>query len=120
MSQEHPDLLYVGDVDYGRALADAVEREGSMVYVAEDVMEALAMYVHYLPDVIVVDKASEPVFAAEVYEHLLSVHASPMIVLSEEPQPYEPGVYVLPAGINLRELITAAQEIRREQEPIYG
>lgn len=86
MSVQHPNILYVGDSEAGHALAKTIAPLGWFIFVPEDTLAALAMYVTYAPDIAVIDAAARPVFAAEVYHHLRSVEARPLLVLVEEHQ----------------------------------
>ena len=75
-------ILYVGELAAGEALATAAEANGHYVYLPHTTMQALGMYITYMPHVIVIDM--ETANAQEVYEHLRSVDAQPMVLLSEE------------------------------------
>lgn len=85
MSLQHPLILYVGDAQAGQALQDAVQNAGWWVYQPTETLEALGMYVTYMPDVVVINAATQPDFTGEVYEHLRSVDARPLLVLTDDP-----------------------------------
>lgn len=124
MSTEHPNILYIGDIERGHALEIAAETHGSYVHLAEDVMDALGMYVVYLPDVIIIDAVHRYTLAQEVYMHLRSVDAKPMLVLANSETPglwhgAEPAVKVLPYTITRDELIIAAHEAVQEQRVTF-
>ena len=82
MSREHPFILYVGDVETGRALSVAAEAWGWYVLLPHDDLEALAMYSVYHPDVSVIDQTMD--FADEVEFHLRSIEAELILTREEE------------------------------------
>lgn len=91
MSLQHPNILYVGGQETGRAFSQLVEKANWWVHLPTETLEALGMFVTYMPDIAVIDlSAAAPAFAHSVYAHLLSIEASPLLVLSHHPQP---GVY---------------------------
>lgn len=55
---------------------------GADLWPATEVKEALAFYLFYLPDLVLIDEALEPTQADEVYGHLESVGAAPLLVLA--------------------------------------
>ena len=77
-------ILYVGDSARGRALHNAAEERGWYVYVPTETKEALGIYIFYMPSVIVIDAGSD--FAHEVYQHLHSVEAGPLLILADKAQ----------------------------------
>src|SRR5690349_10463324 len=84
MSAEHPNILYVGAADEGRALLDAVEPLRWCVYLPEEVREALALYITYFPDVVVLDGESRQ--AEAVYYHLstLAGDTVPLVIWTND------------------------------------
>src|SRR5687768_2057662 len=84
MSAEHPTILYVGNGDEGRALLSAVEPRRWQVYLPEDAMEALGIYITYFPDVVVLDGQFRA--AEEVYYHLSTLAGAtvPLVVLTSD------------------------------------
>jgi CheY-like chemotaxis protein len=118
MTAQHPNILYIGDVERGRALFAAVEHSGEgYVYLPADVLEALGMYVFYFPDVIVIDTMNQPLTALEAYHHLRSVGAAPMILLtSDERADGDDGVYRLPPLVSRDELLSAIRYIVQTHE----
>ena len=84
MSYQHPLMVYVGGAAQGRALLDTAQARGAWVYLAEDAAEALAAYVAYTPDAVVLDPTAVPEIAAEVYHHLRSIEARPLFMLSQD------------------------------------
>lgn len=110
MSSQHPMILFVGSAQQARDLLAMVEPVGWWVYPAETPNEALGMYVSYLPDVIVLNADTLPEVAEEVYYHLASVEADPLIVIGGHSQWSDRVVYHLPANAKLTEIIGCAAE----------
>lgn len=81
MSLQHPNILYVGDPENGRAFAQSVQSAGWWVHTPQDTLEALGMYVTYMPDLTVIDLSTQPDFTAEVSNHLRSIDACPLLIL---------------------------------------
>lgn len=83
---EHLSIVYVGDAGRGEALRAAFGACGAHLWPTAEVQEALAFYVFYLPDLVILDDtgldAGNGVRADEVYEHLESVGAAPLLVLA--------------------------------------
>jgi hypothetical protein len=77
-------ILYVGDAGQGRKLHDAAGERGWYVYVPTEAREALGIYIFYMPAIVVIDASSD--FAHEVYRHLHSVEAGPLLVLADKAQ----------------------------------
>ncbi len=102
MSAQHPFILFVGNPGRGEDLLNRVESLGWWVYLPEDDLEALGMYITYAPDVVVLDAEAAPEIAVNVYHHLSSVHAAPLLVLTSD-STWDAGVsndiYLLPPGI---------------------
>lgn len=116
MSMEHPNILYVGDIERGRALLKAIEAQGSYVYLPADTMEALAMYIHYLPDIVVIEASPGFTTALEVHHHLGSVQAAPVLVLADDTRPtmwtlFNPAARVLPYHLSREALIAAIHDV---------
>jgi hypothetical protein len=116
MSMEHPNILYVGDVERGRALRATVESLGWYVYQPADVMEALAMYIQYMPDITVIEASPRYTTAFEAHYHLGSVGARPVLVLADETQPeawirLNPATRVLPYDLTREALVAAINDI---------
>jgi DNA-binding response OmpR family regulator len=86
MSVKYPMILYVGEMAQGQALAQTVARQGWHVFAADDTLGALGLYITYVPDIIVIDAAARPLLATEVFHHLRSVEARPLLVLVDERQ----------------------------------
>lgn len=81
-TQEHaPYVLFVGETDTARALLNAMVPQGGYVYHPQSLMETLGMYITMMPRVIVIDTCAP--FASDVYLHLRSVDARPIILLTD-------------------------------------
>ena len=81
MSLQHPMILYVGDKEDGNLFDKLMEQVGGFAYLPQCAMEALAMYIQYMPDAVIIDVDTS--FAAEVQGHLQDVDAKPMILVGE-------------------------------------
>ncbi len=82
MSKEHPAILYIGSAGDGEALREAAALQGWHVFLPATLHAALGMYMVYMPDACVIDMTANPVLVGEVYLHLRSVNAQPMILLA--------------------------------------
>jgi DNA-binding response OmpR family regulator len=113
---QHPSVLYVGDTDRGAALREWVELAGWSVFLPTETMEALAMYISYLPDIVVIDTTYAPEMTAVVLYHLQSVDAYPLVLLTTEGG-YSDG-YTLSADVTPRELMAAIRAALADSQPI--
>lgn len=105
---EHSLILYVGEREAGQTLAEIVEPEGGFVYLPENLMQALGMYITYFPQVIVIDMVVP--YAEEVYSHLRSVDAKPIVLLGED-RLRPASVYALPSDTTAEALLDALDRI---------
>lgn len=83
MSQEMPIVLYVGDSETEKWLAASLEPFGGYIYRADQLLQLLGMYVNYSPDVVVLDAKVAPDLAREVYFHLRTIEAEPILILDD-------------------------------------
>jgi DNA-binding response OmpR family regulator len=117
MSLEHPNILFVGAVERGQVLQAKVEAMGWQVTLPMDRLEALAMYIFYYPDIVVIDTVGQCHMGTEVYFHLRSAQAKPMLILAREDHldrwnvPYDSAVRVLPHTLPDDELIAMIEEL---------
>lgn len=113
MSIQHPNIVYVGDLEQGQSLAAAVSRLNWGVYIPQDAREALGMVITYLPDVIILDMVARPTVAAEAYYHLRTMTGEPvkLIVLSLDPGEPDDDVVMLPYGASREAIIAAVTEL---------
>jgi hypothetical protein len=117
-------IIYAGDAGRGAALHAAVSKYGWYIYTPADAMEALGMYIFYSPALVVIETGTD--FAHEVYRHLVTVDARPLLILAtamheaewQIPATSEIGVLPLDAGQD--EIIAAIGvllEIQDSREP---
>ncbi len=99
-------ILYIGAAEAGQALQTVATRAGSYVYLPEHLLQALGMYITYLPHIVVIDMAVD--YAAEAYEHLLSVDAKPLILLTDE-YVRSATIHTLPREVDADPLLAAIQ-----------
>ncbi|MBL8162786.1 MAG: hypothetical protein JNJ61_12435 [Anaerolineae bacterium] len=100
MSRQHPLVLFVGNPARGADLQRQTGQANWWVYLPEDALEALGIYITYLPDVVVLDEAAAPEITHEVYRHLRSVQAAALIVLTSGTDwQTDSNVTLLPPGI---------------------
>ncbi|MDQ3399030.1 MAG: hypothetical protein M3511_14930 [Deinococcota bacterium] len=86
MTLQHVSIVYAGSLERGHALQRALGPHGAHLWPATQAQEALAFYVFYLPDHVIIDDVPDAKRADEVYFHLSSIEAAPMIILSSEPR----------------------------------
>lgn len=79
MSQQHPLVLYVGNASHAANLQKAAPQNWS-IFVADEVMDALAQYLLYMPDLVLIDSRHKSLSDA-VLMHLESVQAEPVLIL---------------------------------------
>ena len=115
MSQEYPNVLYVGDYERGQVLQ--AKARGWHVYLPQDTLEALAMHVFYCPDITVIDTVARCHTGTEVYFHLRSAQARPLLILAREDHlnrwavPDDSTVRVLRDTVRDEELIAAIEDL---------
>ncbi len=120
MSLQHPLILYVGDAQPGQSLLDVVENAGWWVYQPTETLEALGMYITYMPDAVVINTSTQPDFTGEVYEHLRSIEARPLLVLTDDPAWHSEtlraeGVYALAAHTSPEQLKSIIRFVLQQQ-----
>lgn len=86
MSAQHPALLYIGNQEHGQTLHNIVAPADWFVHQPECEEEALAFYIFYMPDAIIIDTNSDmpPETLESIVMHLQSVDAQPILVLSDK------------------------------------
>jgi len=89
MSQQRLVVLYVGDADTEQWLASCVEPYEGNIYRADALLQVLGMYVSYMPDVVVLDARMAPDLAREVYFHLRTIDAEPLLILDDRAEDWE-------------------------------
>src|SRR5689334_18631753 len=119
MMDSYHGILYVGDARRGRALHDAAAEHGWYVYVPTETMEALGIYIFYMPGLVVIDAGSD--FAQEVYRHLRSIEAEPLLILADKAQQKTWNIpvaaRVLPQGSQVDEIVAAIANLLEAREP---
>lgn len=84
MLREQLIILYVGaDAQMAEWLVDGLEPYEGYVHKPTELLEALGMYITYMPDLVVLDARSAPELAREVYFHLRTVDAEPILILDD-------------------------------------
>lgn len=111
MSYQHPMILFVGSSEKGTELLNAVEPLGWWVYQPETANDALGMYVGFLPDVVMMDAGAAPEMAEEVFFHLNSVEAEPIIVIGGHGAWSDRVSFHLPADARISEIIGCVAEV---------
>ena len=111
MSDQHPMILFVGHNEQGAQLLEAVEPLGWWVYQPQTANEALGMFVSYLPDVVLLNADDAPDVAEEVYFHLASVLAEPMIVIGGDELWSDRVSHHLPADADASDVIACVSEL---------
>lgn len=106
--KRNPTILFIGTDNSAESLR--AENEGWTVMRPEEMMEALAWYTFYFPDVVIIEDAPDSEDAHEVYAHLRSIYADNVLLLSDEPfrwvdDTFEP--YSLPLTASAREIALA-------------
>ncbi|MEP6988063.1 MAG: hypothetical protein ABI970_20845 [Chloroflexota bacterium] len=119
MSEQHPMILFVGHPEQGAQLLEAVEPLGWWVYQPQNANEALGMYVSYLPDVVLLNADAAPDITEEVYYHLASVLAEPMIVISDDELWSDRVTHHLSADAHVAEIIARVGEATGALEVIH-
>lgn len=107
MKQQDVFLMYVGKAEQRESIRDAAESAGGYVYLPEHMMQALGMYITYLPNVIVVDSAVN--YSEEVIAHLRSVDARPILLLTDVEFPRTDGVFTMPRENSAERILEAAR-----------
>jgi len=110
-------ILYIGTPEKGQALAAQVEARGGYVYLPESLMQALGMYITYMPQIVVIDMAVD--YAQEAYDHLRSVDAAPLVLLTNQRE-RSTSVYALPPHISADALQAALESIHKPERVPNG
>ncbi|MCC6804065.1 MAG: hypothetical protein IT319_14380 [Anaerolineae bacterium] len=110
-------ILYVGEREAGEALAARVEQDGGFVYLPESLMQVLGMYITYFPEVIVIDMSLS--YADEIYRHLRSVDAAPIILLTDE-HIRSTSVFALPRASSAEAVVEMLERVLQPQRVPIG
>lgn len=87
MSQERLVIVYVGDAETEAWLAANVGAD--CVYRAEALLQALGMVVTYMPELVILDARVMPDVARQVYYHLQTIDAEPILVLDHSAEGWD-------------------------------
>jgi hypothetical protein len=119
MMDSYHGILYVGDAGRGQALHKAAAERGWYVYVPIGTIEALGNYIFYSPSVVVIETGSD--FAGEVFRHLRSIEAEPLLILADKSQEMDwrmsSDYRVLPCMAGTDEIIAAITNLLDSREP---
>ncbi len=119
MMDSYQGILYVGDSGRGQSLHAAAAQRGWYVYTPTEVMEALGMFVFYSPSIVVIEAGSD--FAREVYRHLRSIQANPLLFLADQAQQQAWALptdsRVLPLASREDEILSAVGKLLAADEP---
>ena len=81
-------ILFIGEHENGLMLQEAAANRGWHVHLPEASMEALGMYVFYMPNVVVIEDAGQPGAAADAYFHLSTLgDSTPILLTGQTPHP---------------------------------
>src|SRR5262249_25938043 len=101
-------ILYVGEQEAGKAFAAAAEARGHYAYLPENMMQALGMYITYFPEIVIIDMVT--VHANDVLDHLRSVDAKPIILLTDK-YVRSTEIFTLPRDLSADALVTALEQL---------
>ena len=110
-------ILYIGTPEKGQALAAQVEARGGYAYLPDNLMQALGMYITYMPQLVVIDMAVD--YAQQAYDHLRSVDAEPLVLLANQRQ-RSTSIYSLPPHISADALVDALERIHQPERVPNG
>lgn len=116
MNLQNPSIVFVGSEETGETLETAVQRPAIHLWRATEVLQALAFYTFYMPDAVVLEDGPSVELANEVYFHLSSVGAKPLIILTGESESQawkdvsDETTLVLPRSADGESLLAAIEE----------
>ena len=109
MSKQHPIILYTGTSNRKIELEAIAQTHAWYLVESNELMQLLAYYVFYMPDVILIEDEPDIELAEDAFMHLSSVKAHPMIILSDDPARWEvtqlPSVVILPRNVHRQTLV---------------
>lgn len=109
-------IVFLGSEVMGKTLEAYARHRAGHLWTATEVLQALAFYMFYMPDVVVLEDGANPELTNEVYSHLSSVGAQPLIILSGESEAEawkdvsDETTLVLPRSTNGESLLAAIAE----------
>src|ERR1041385_8136899 len=89
MSNERLVVVYVGDADTEQWLATSLQLYEGYVYRADELLSVLGMVVSYMPDLVVLDARTAPTLARQVYYHLRTIDAEPILILDHDSEDWD-------------------------------
>ena len=78
-------IVFVGDRDRGVRLTRDIKTYDWTIKVVTEMMPALAEYIFYTPDLVILDNFPTSNLAKSVYFHLRSIDAGPFLALNDAP-----------------------------------
>ena len=111
MSAEVLEILYVGNVIAGAAFKECFEPLGWHVYIPADRMEALGMFINWVPHLVILDALKDPELVQDVYHHIRTVDETPVIVVGTIEEIDCDTTRTVPAHTPLSTLAFLAQEL---------
>jgi hypothetical protein len=111
MSAEVLEILYVGNAVAGEAFKDCFEPFGWNVYVPTNRMEALGMYITYVPHLVILDTLKDSALTQDVYRNIRTVGATPVIVVGTIGEIEDAAARTVPACTPLSTLAFLAREL---------
>ncbi len=111
MSAETLRVLYVGKAMDGETFKACAEGQNWYVYLAETHLQALGIFIHCYPEVIVLNATTDPAFMDEIYEHFRTVDSTPIVILSEESIEVDEATRVVSPDIPFSTLTVVIQEL---------
>lgn len=112
-------ILYVGDSTNGDLIRSTAKLDGGYVHVPEHMMQALGMYITYVPDVIVIDSAVS--YSDDVLNHLRSVEARPILLLTDvawSARSADAAVFTMSRSASAEEILEAARQLGSGNYPV--
>lgn len=112
--KDTPLVLHIHEYEPSRAVMESVQRLCGEIESAQEMNTALGAYVFYTPDVVIVEAPMGSVLAQETLFHLDSVHARPLVILTDRRDLWDTGavsgVYIRPLDVRVEALVeTIAQ-----------
>jgi hypothetical protein len=109
MSKQMPIVLHVCEYDPNPLVATTVAQLNGEVVLAHTLMDALAMYTFYVPDIVLVEAPMGSWVAQESLFHLDSVDARPLVILTDRRDIWNTeavvGVHIRPLDIGENALL---------------
>jgi len=111
MSAEVLEILYVGNAVAGEAFKECFEPFGWNVYVPANRVEALGMFIICVPHLVILDTLKDPALAQDVYNHIRTVDATPVIIVGTIDEIADEATRTVPACTPLSTMAFLAREL---------